>query len=157
MDKDGELAKKGSLNIELLNKLNEITFYKKNFPKSLGIEDYHKWYKPVLDDFNIPIQDQLHTTGIHLCNNIFKLIEKDDFNEMLITGGGAHNKFWIHSLNKMGINIKLPSKEIIEFKEALIFAFLGVLYLNNEVNTLASVTGASKNLKSGTLYDPKNF
>jgi anhydro-N-acetylmuramic acid kinase len=157
MDRDGELAKKGSLNIELLNKLNEITFYKKNFPRSLGIEDYHKWYKPVLDDFNIPIQDQLHTTGIHLCNNIFKLIEKDDFNEILITGGGAHNKFWIHSLNKMGINIKLPSKEIIEFKEALIFAFLGVLYLNNEVNTLASVTGASKNLKSGTLYDPKNF
>ena len=157
MDENGRLAEEGKLNNELLQKLSEISFYNEKFPKSLGIEDYYKWYKPILDDFNIKVQDKLHTTGFHLCSNIKKIINGGNSFDLLITGGGAFNKFWLSTLTKMGINIVIPEKEIINYKEALIFAFLGVLYVRNEVNTLSSVTGASKDLKSGILYDPKNF
>lgn len=157
MDENGRLAESGKLNNELLQKLGEISFYNKKFPKSLGIEEYHQWYKPILDDFNIKVHDKLHTTGYHLCSNIKKIIETENSLDLFITGGGAYNKFWLNTLTKMGINIIIPEKEIIDYKEALIFAFLGVLYVRNEVNTLSSVTGASKDLKSGILYDPKNF
>ena len=76
MDENGRLAESGKLNNELLQKLGEISFYNKKFPKSLGIEEYHQWYKPILDNFNIKVHDKLHTTGYHLCSNIKKIIEK---------------------------------------------------------------------------------
>jgi len=157
MDENGRLAESGKLNNELLQKLSEISFYSEKFPKSLGIEDYYKWYKPVLDNFNIKIQDKLHTTGFHLCSNIKKIVDRKNYLNLLITGGGVFNKFWINTLIKMDVNIVIPKKEIIDFKEALIFAFLGVLRVRNEINTLASVTGATKDLISGILYDPKKF
>jgi len=156
-DENGNLARQGRLNKSLLEKLNQLSFYKSDFPKSLGIEDYFRWYEPVIDDFNISILDKLHTTGIHLCKNIKKVLGNGINTNLLVTGGGAYNSFWIENLSKQGVNTVIPSKEIIEFKEALIFAFLGVLRVRNEINTLASVTGATKDLISGILYDPKKF
>jgi len=50
--------------------------------------------------------------------------------------------------------IIIPSDEIINFKEALIFGFLGVLKLRNEVNCLQSVTGAKQDHSSGEIYLP---
>lgn len=157
MDENGGLANKGILNESLLKELKENNFYALSFPKSLAIEDYHNWYQPILNKYNISIYDQLHTTGIHLCQNIKKLLPKSNKQQLLITGGGAYNSFWTNNLKKMGLDVILPDDQTIQFKEALIFSFLGVLYLKKEVNTLSSVTGAKKDLKSGTLYDPKNF
>jgi anhydro-N-acetylmuramic acid kinase len=50
--------------------------------------------------------------------------------------------------------IVIPSKEIIEFKEALIFGLLGVLKIRNEINCLASVTGAKHDHSSGKIFRP---
>ena len=52
------------------------------------------------------------------------------------------------------MEIIIPSAKILEFKEALIFALLGVLKLRNEINVLSSVTGAKKDHSSGEIYKP---
>ena len=45
-----------------------------------------------------------------------------------------------------------PAKNIIDFKEALIFAFLGLRRVLNQPNCLASVTGATHDVLSGACY-----
>jgi anhydro-N-acetylmuramic acid kinase len=72
----------------------------------------------------------------------------------LITGGGAHNKFWIKKLKELKIKTVVPETKLIDFKEALIFSLLGVLKLRGEINILASVTGSSKDLSAGIIYSP---
>ena len=157
MDENGHIAQSGNINQPLLNELGKNTFYKKKFPKSLAIEDYNRWYEPIINGHDISIEDKLHTAGFQMCQNITNLINTKINHRVLVTGGGAYNSFWIKTMKKMGVNIILPSQLIIEYKEALIFAFLGVLKIRNQVNTLSSVTGASKDLVSGIIYDSKNF
>ena len=75
---------------------------------------------------------------------------------VLITGGGAYNDFLIKVLGKKtSVEIVIPNSELVEYKEALIFAFLGLLKVDNQVNCLKSVTGAKKNHSSGQIFNPK--
>ena len=73
----------------------------------------------------------------------------------LITGGGAFNSYLIERLKHYSkTNLIIPNKKIIEYKEALIFAFLGVLRLRNEMNCLSSVTGAKSDCSAGVIFTP---
>ena len=74
---------------------------------------------------------------------------------MLVTGGGAFNKFLIERLKELSVaKIVIPDSVTVNFKEALIFAFLGVLRIRYEINCFASVTGARKNHSSGVIFLP---
>ena len=150
-DIDGKLSKKGKINYDLLNKLNSIRFYLNKYPKSLGIEFVNNKIFPLIDDFKISIQDILATFVKHVAFQINQNI--NDSKEVLVSGGGVFNKNLIHILkNDYNINIHIPQKEIIEFKEALIFGLLGVLRMENKINCLKSVTGAKKDHCSGDIY-----
>jgi anhydro-N-acetylmuramic acid kinase len=153
-DKDGDLAKQGKLDEDLILKLEGLDFYKKEFPKSLGIEDYNHWYKPLFESCKASINDQLYTSGTHLCRTIKNIFNSQINDTLLITGGGAHNKFWINKLKELNINAVVPEIKLIDFKEALIFSLLGVLKVRNEINILSSVTGSSKDLSGGVIYNP---
>ena len=50
------------------------------------------------------------------------------------------------------LHIVIPDRKTIEFKEALIFGFLGILKLREEINVLKSVTGARRDHSSGRIY-----
>ena len=154
-DIDGHLAEGGIINTRLLNELNEIPYFHESFPKSLASEGYVNWFKPVLEKYDIPVEDKLHTVGKHLCIQI-KNIVKENESLILITGGGAFNSFWIKNLSDLGLNIKIPSRELVEYKEALIFALLGVLKKENMINVLSSVTGSSSDTSSGDGFYPKS-
>ena len=72
--------------------------------------------------------------------------------KILVTGGGAYNHFLMECIQKQTEHqLIIPDKNTIEYKEALIFAFLGVLRMRNEVNCLKSVTGASRDNCGGTV------
>lgn len=153
-DDNGDIGRESEINQDLLKKLNDIDYYNQVGPKSLGWEWVEKMILPVLNtEENKSVQ--LGTFYQHIACQISKSLESHNLKSVLITGGGAFNSFLIESIKKQySCEIIIPSKEIIAFKEAIAFAFLGLLRLNNEVNVYASVTGAKKDSCSGVIFTP---
>ena len=153
-DRGGKIAASGELDKELLRKLNSLSFYKLQPPKSLGIEWVNEHIFPLLDTAP-SVPSALNTYTVHIASQIASVLGNNSEEKVLITGGGAFNSFLIEEIRKnTGAHIEIPSAETVNFKEALIFGFLGVLRLRNEVNVLSSVTGASKNHSSGVIFEP---
>ena len=141
------------LNDELFNNLNALDYYKKKIPKSLGFEFVKEIVLPLIEKHSISIEDKMHTFTEHIAlQTALALPNKQG--KLLITGGGAYNDFLIERMqfHLPNIQIIIPDNKTLEFKEALIFALLGVLKLRNEINVLSSVTGADKNHSSGIVY-----
>ncbi|WP_298505849.1 anhydro-N-acetylmuramic acid kinase [uncultured Maribacter sp.] len=160
-DKDGNLARSGKLNQNLLDRLNALEFYKLHYPKSIGYEWFLQEVIPLVNKTEDTIPNLLHTAVVHICNQITLQIEQNiskENNKLLVTGGGALNSFLIDTLKKELQNsttVVIPSKTVIEFKEALIFALMGVLKHQNKTNVLSTVTGAIKDSVSGIVYLPQ--
>ena len=157
-DKGGDWAREGSVNISLFNQLNELPFYANNEPKSLGREDIEKEFLPIIKNSGIAEKDNLRTLVEHFAFQISEVIKSNQVKEfplVLITGGGAYNSYFIERLDhhlQGKWSQFAASSELIEFKEALGFGFLGVLRLRDENNSLASVTGAKQDSCGGTIY-----
>ncbi|WP_027384547.1 anhydro-N-acetylmuramic acid kinase [Epilithonimonas caeni] len=149
-DKNGDLARTGKADEILLDKLNGLEFYSKIAPKSLGIE----W---INENISFLIQSQrsedlLATFTEHSAIQIAKICNEFMIKNVLITGGGAYNSFLIEKIKaKTRTEIHIPEKEIIEYKEALIFAFMGILKLQNISNVLSSATGSIHDHCSGLI------
>ncbi|MCP4052852.1 MAG: anhydro-N-acetylmuramic acid kinase [Mesoflavibacter sp.] len=152
-DDKGHLASQGKINQQLLEQLNDLDFYKNSYPKSLGLEWVEQQIFPLIDNYKLEVKDILHTMIHHVAQQIAKVINQKDNTSVLLTGGGTYNDFLVERIKALtNAKIVIPSAELIEFKEALIFGFLGVLKLRKENNCLASVTGASKDHSSGKIY-----
>jgi anhydro-N-acetylmuramic acid kinase len=158
-DDKGQLSRTGKINEKLLDELNSIPFYSQKFPKSLGFEFVKELVLPIIESFKIPMEDKLRTFTEHVALQISLAIQSfetknNNKQRMLITGGGAYNDFLIEKIQFYlpEIELIIPSPKILEFKEALIFALLGVLKLRNEINVLKSVTGAKNDHSSGVIY-----
>jgi anhydro-N-acetylmuramic acid kinase len=152
-DEGGKLAASGKVNEALLVKLNTLPFYIKKPPKSLGLEWVKEQIFPLLDASGISSEDILRTFTEHIAVQLAKQFRENA--SVLISGGGAYNSFLIERLNKIAqVETTIPFREIVEFKEALIFGLLGVLKLRDEVNCLASVTGAERDHASGKIFSP---
>ncbi len=158
-DRDGIWAKEGKVSEATLQKLNELPYYQKSGAKSLGREDIEEFYAPILDQAGLTPKDSLATLVEHYAIQIAHSIathQKEGKASLLITGGGAYNACFIERLSASlpeNVSIVLPSSDIIEFKEALIFAFLAILRHRGEINCLASVTGAESDSSGGLIHD----
>ncbi len=151
-DKNGDLAKSGNINNDLFTQLNQLVYYKKLSPKSLGYEWVETNIFPLLQNSKLPVKDLLNTFVEHIAFQIGHHLTKKG--KALFTGGGTHNTYLIERIQHFSsTEIVIPTKEIIDFKEALIFGCLGILRRRNEINILSSVTGARKNNIGGCIYN----
>ena len=154
-DEDGRLAKEGIIIPELLQKLNHLDYYSQKPPKSLGKEWYDEVFSPVLTSFlpNQSLADLSRTVVEHIAVQIIANVP-ETARTMLVTGGGAHHTFLIQQIQHQRDTLKVivPDHLIVDYKEALIFAFLGLLRLEGENNCLRSVTGAKKDCCGGCVY-----
>ncbi|RXJ44458.1 anhydro-N-acetylmuramic acid kinase [Gelidibacter gilvus] len=154
-DDGGKIAASGAINETLLQQLNALSFYKSPYPKSLGLEWVKESIFPIIDSYSLSEKDVLRTFVEHIAVQIANEINFKSNASVLTTGGGAFNEFLMACLSSNTQNyIIIPDKSIINYKEALIFAFLGVLKLRNENNCLSSVTGARNDHSSGKIYYP---
>ncbi|TDE42453.1 anhydro-N-acetylmuramic acid kinase [Flavobacterium rhamnosiphilum] len=153
-DDKGSISRTGICNEDVLNELNALDFYQKKHPKSLGFEFVKETVLPIIDNYSIPIEDKLCTFTEHVALQI-ALALPNKKGSLFITGGGAYNDFLMERIqyHLPEMKIIIPSTKILEFKEALIFALLGVLKLRGEINVLSSVTGAKTDHSSGVIYD----
>jgi len=152
-DDRGKISRSGYSNQELLDQLNALDFYKKPFPKSLGFEYVKEILLPMIEGFEIASPSKMRTFSEHIAFQIAEALPVKT-GKLLITGGGAYNDFLIEKIqfHLPEMQIVIPDAKILEFKEALIFALLGVLKLRNEINVLASVTGAKHDHSSGKIF-----
>lgn len=152
-DRDGEMGQRGDVNAELLAKLNALPYYSMTPPKSLGKEWVLEQMFPVIQKANLSTNDLLATVCEHVALQIAYAAPGSYDKKILVTGGGALNKFLISRIRMhAGPEIIIPDLNTINYKEALIFAFLGVLRWRNEVNCLRSVTGAERDSIGGAIY-----
>jgi anhydro-N-acetylmuramic acid kinase len=154
-DRSGRLASEGQVNRSLLKRLDKVySKFRKHRP-SLGRELFEKHVQPLLDDENISISDRLATCNESAAIEIMRAIPTDKkIRRLLCTGGGAFNSYFISRLLDLShdrVTLIVPEDDIIKFKEALIFAFLGILRVRDEINCLKSVTGADRNSSGGVL------
>ncbi|HEY4799113.1 MAG TPA: anhydro-N-acetylmuramic acid kinase [Bacteroidia bacterium] len=157
-DDRGRIASTGKINEQLLDQLNAISFYSMKPPKSLGREWAENFFLPILDSYKISIKDKLRTVVEHIAVQIAGAVSHSSIGNrvsLLITGGGAYNRFLIQRISAHArVKISLPDNKTIQFKEAMAFAFLGVLNVRKEINCLKSVTGAKRDSTGGILFLP---
>lgn len=153
-DANGEMARTGAVDMALLARLEALPFYATPPPRSLGREWFEQHMEPLLGG-GIPLADRMRTVVEHVAGQVARELGEHDAESVLASGGGAHNGFLVERIAALGkARPVLPSTEVIDFKEAVVFAFLGLLRLRGANNTLASVTGAARDAMGGALYLP---
>lgn len=152
-DRDGGMAERGIVSQPLLKQLNSLAFYQEESPKSLGKEWVVEHILPLLKSSGLSACDLLATFCEHIAMQVAAATGLSGGKKVLVTGGGAFNTFLIGRIRHYTVpELIIPDNHTINFKEALIFAFLGVLRRRNEINSLSSVTGAIRNSSGGAIY-----
>lgn len=163
-DDDGKIAAKGQINLNLLEKLNTLDYYNQPYPKSLANDFGTDTVYPMIKDSSMSTPDLLRTYVEHIAVQIKNAITglknqkpKTTNHKLLATGGGAFNTFLVErikdQLKSLNIEVMVPSKELVKYKESLIMAFIGILRWRQEYNVFSSVTGAARDSIGGALWN----
>lgn len=154
-DADGAIARAGKVDPGLFQRLCAQPFLQLDVPRAMGREHFDEQCRPLIEDRSIALPDRMRTLVEQIAHSIGEALQKHGAVKTLVTGGGAHNTFLLDRIrsNFKG-KIERPSPPTVDFKEAVIFAYLGLLRWRGEVNALATVTGASRDSIGGAVFLP---
>jgi len=156
-DISGNLGRSGDILPTLLDQMNRLGFYAENPPKSLGREWFNLQMLPLLEK-DYELKDISRTLYEHISLQIGSVLNNQEGKTVLVTGGGAKNSFLTELIaQKTNRKISIPDDILIDFKEAMIFAFLGYLRINNIHNVFRSVTGCSDDHCAGAVIKRINL
>lgn len=154
-DENGTIASMGTVQQDLLEQLNRLTFFSLPFPKSLDNGFSKNELIPIINAFDYTVADKLATCCEHIAIQVKESIAfvLDKSEPIFVTGGGAFNRYLIQRIEAVvGRKVIVPNADVMNYKEALIIAFMGVLRWRNEINVLKTVTGAKANSVNGAIY-----
>jgi anhydro-N-acetylmuramic acid kinase len=161
-DAGGQMAALGNLNADVLQKLNELDYYAQPYPKSLANDFGTDIIYPLIRSYGYTINDNLRTYVEHIVQQIKSAVVNNALTtvgrpqKMLVTGGGAFNTFLTQrlteTLQELQIEVVVPNEKLVNYKEALVMALIGVLRWRQEYNVLSSVTGAERDSIGGAVW-----
>jgi anhydro-N-acetylmuramic acid kinase len=168
-DEDGRLAAAGTVRESLLHALNQFPYYRQPFPKSLSNDFGLNEIFPLISSAGLQREDALRTYVEHIVVQIAEAAaqlsrmprregagKEGAGKRMLITGGGAHNRFLMERLetafHAIGLEPVIPGNELTDYKEALVIALMGALRWREEENVISSVTGSARNSINGAIW-----
>ena len=153
-DKGGNLGLKGVINESLLLKLESLDFYKQKAARSLDREWFSKHVAPLFNDKAVSKEDQLHTAYIHVSEKIAHHINlAGSGKKVLLSGGGAKNNYLVRLIQEATASkVHIPDDIVIDYKECLLMAYLGLLRTLKPNNCISSVTGAERSCSGGGIY-----
>jgi anhydro-N-acetylmuramic acid kinase len=163
-DEGGKLAASGGVDLQLLDKLDTLDYYNQPYPKSLANDFGTDIVYPIIQQAGLPVEDALRTYVEHICIQIKKAVElfipripsAATGLKLLATGGGALNDFKVARLREvlqpLQVEVIIPDEKLVQYKEALVMALIGVLRWREESNVLASVTGAARSSIGGAVW-----
>ena len=158
-DNNGEMALKGRVNEIVLNELMNDEYLNLPYPKSTGREKYNEQFvmniiNKMIDE---PKENIIATITAYTADSISYGYKKfcSDVDEIVVSGGGAYNKFIIKRLKeKMNIPVKIYEQG--DSYEAFCFAILGHHTYIHECSNLTCVTNAKENVILGNVtYPPR--
>ncbi len=162
-DPDGRLAAAGQVDAELLARLEALSFYQLVPPRSLGREFFLAEVLPLLEASAASVPDQLATLVEHIGRRLEAELDRFGLGHttMLVTGGGAHNATLIARLDRAlaarHITRAAAPRELVDYKEALIFAWLGLCAMLRVANVLPGTTGAREAVVAGAIHLPEAY
>lgn len=163
-DEGGKIAESGDIDFDLFHKLNALEYYRQAYPKSLANDFGTDIVYPIIKSNGGTTENALRTYVEHICVQIRDAVEmllprlnsSDSVYKLLATGGGALNNFMVNRLRELlqplNVTIVIPDENLVQYKEALVMALIGVLRWREESNVLASVTGAARNSIGGAVW-----
>lgn len=153
-DRGGEIARTGEIDTVLKERIITLPYFSQSPPKSLGNEWFDNSLKPILNNSSLTIEDQLATVTSSVAEIISHTVHSNQLQRILVTGGGAYNTYLIETLRTLQCDLHIPDRKIVEYKEALIFALMGVLRITGRNNVISSATGAQKDHSAGIHLTP---
>ncbi|RYY31524.1 MAG: anhydro-N-acetylmuramic acid kinase [Chitinophagaceae bacterium] len=161
-DPAGAMAAEGKLDSRLLTIINELEYYRLPYPKTLSLDFASDVIYPLVDDLSLTVQDALRTVVEHIAVQVASafryLNQQHQFpsGRLMLTGGGANNEFLVSriagNLAADGVEIIVPDKSTVNFKESLAMALIGILRWREENNVFSYITGASRDSIGGAVW-----
>jgi anhydro-N-acetylmuramic acid kinase len=154
-DAEGRLGMSGKPVPDLLEQLEQLNYYTTLAPKSLGVEWVYEHVTPLINACKGKARtvDILATWYHHAASRLASDLNQEACENVLVTGGGAKNTYLLSEIaNRFRGELIVPGTELVDFKEALAFALLGLLRFYRLPNCLASVTGAEQDCSSGVVH-----
>lgn len=155
-DDKGKVAESGRICSELKDRLDRLDYYKHSYPKSLGREWIDSVFMSELSKYELSVEDLLSTSVEHIACQISAILNTKKIKKVLVSGGGAKNEYLLKRIRSKvsDTEICIPEEKIINYKESLIFAFLGLLRILGKPNCLSSVTGSCMDNCGGVICLP---
>jgi len=153
-DKNGALAAAGKPDKKLLKEFDRMYSKIRKSRPALSREFFVKHIRPLLDQSGNSVNDKLATVVESAAVEISRCLKGNRSKSVLCTGGGAFNAYFMYRLLEVAgdkLNLIIPDEALVKFKEAVVFGFLGVLRVRNEINCLKSVTGARQDSSTGVM------
>lgn len=146
-DRDGQQARAGRVNQNLLERLLQDPYYQAAPPKTAGREQYGAEFLRCGIDITTAAELTARTIALSIAR--FPGID-----EVIVSGGGAHNSYLMERLRALLPQRVRTSGELgidVDAKEAVLFALLAFETVHGRPGNIPSATGAKRAVVLGKV------